>query len=690
MLLAPALTPAQIIRTVAGGRSTESGAAITTGFQPYGLAVDAGGNLFVSDLGHRVFKVTPAGTITLVAGNGKPGFSGDNGPATSASLQYPAGLAVDANGNLYIADSYNSRIRKVASDGTITTVAGDGTTALSGDGGAATQAKLYRPSGVAIDANGNILIADTQNNRIRSVSVTGVITTVAGGGVALGDGGLALNALIANPTGVATAANGNFYITDAGNSRLRKVNAAGQISSIAGNGTPGFSGDGGLATDAKIADPSAVTVDAAGNVYFADRVNLRIRRVAANGIINTFAGNGSAAFSGDGGAAGSAGIAVPLGVTRDANGNIFIADTGNSRIRKVSTDGLIGTFAGNGIGDGGLATRALLEGAGDVAIDKMGNLYVAEYYGQRVRKVTPDGNIFTVAGNGEYGFSGDGGPASSAKLNYPTAVALDAIGNLYIADYANNRIRKVTPGGIISTFAGDGTGHCGSCGGGSGPPNGDGGLAINANFYRPENIAVDTIGNLYIVDIYNGRVRKVNVDGVISTYVGGGTGNADGVLATSIYLYHPSGIATDANGNVFVAQSSSSVIRKVAANGIITTIAGNGIYGFSGDGGPAINASINYPRKLTVDVASNLYFSSTYSERIRKVASSGIISTVAGNGVSGFSGDGGPAISANLSAPIGVAVDSGGALLFTDGGARIRKVSNERFPIIPLMLWLLD
>ena len=328
---------------------------------------------------------------------------------------------------------------------------------------------------------------------------------------------------------------------------------------------------------------------------------------------------------------------------------------------------IITTVAG-----GGQAFRA-----DGIAVDVQGNTYVADYLGQRVRKVTRAGQISDVAGNGTQGFSGDGGTATEAQLAYPTAVAVDSNGNLFIVDTTNNRIRRVTSGGIISTVAGDGTGTCGTCPNAPfpPPPNGDGGLAINAKIYAPDGIAVDANGNLFIVEGYNSRIRKVTPGGVISTYVGGGSGFGDGGLATSIFLYHPAGVAADAHGNLFVGQSSDSVIRKVAPDGIITTVAGNGVYGFSGDGGPATSASINYPRVLAVDATGNLYFASTYSERIRKVTPAGIITTVAGNGISGYSGDDGPATEASLDSPRGVAVDVAGNVLISDGGTRLRKVT---------------
>ena len=333
-----------------------------------------------------------AQTITTVAGDGTYGYSGDGGPATSASVYCPAGVAVDASGNVFVADPTNSVIRKVSTNGVITTVAGNGLYGFSGDGGPATAARLFRPSGVTVDAFGNVFIADTFNNRIRKVSRGGIIATVAGNGTGTfsGDGGMATSASLLRPKGVAIDAGGNVFIADTGNGRIRRVSNAGIITTIAGGGTA-MVGDGGLATAASLASGTAVAVDGVGNVYIADQ--FRIRMVSPNGIIATVAGNGTEGNSGDGGPAAQSSLYGPSGVTVDASGDVFIADTNNNRIRKVS--------GANGV-------------------------------------------ITTVAGNGVYGFSGDSGPATSASLSHPSGVAVDAAGDLFIADTNNTRVRKVS------------------------------------------------------------------------------------------------------------------------------------------------------------------------------------------------------------------------------------------------------
>ena len=648
-----------IINTVAGGAPFIFPANITAALnaplgEVTGVAVDSQGNIYVADINNnRIYLVSPNGSIRTVAGNGAHGFSGDGGPATSAALNNPSGVAVDSTGNLFIADSRNNRIRKVSPSGIITTVAGDGTTAFSGDGGPATSASLS-PSGVAVDSSGNLFIADSRNNRIRKVSPSGIITTVAGDGTTAfsGDGGPATSAsLYLNVGGVAVDGSGNLFIADCVHNRIRKVSSDGIITTVAGGGASGL-GDGGPATSVALSFPSGVAADAAGNFFIADTINNRIRKVSPSGTITTVAGNGTQGFSGDGGSATSAALQIhevavnPTGIAVDGSGNLFIGDTDNERIRKVATNGIITTVAGNGAygfsGDGGPATSASLQvsafsnGGGAVAVDGSGNIFIADTFNQRIRKVSPSGIITTVAGNGAYGFSGDGGPATSASLSRSSDVAVDGSGNLFIADFQNGRIRKVSPSGIITTIAG---------GGNSGL--GDGGPATSASL-SPGGIAVDTSGNLFIADSRNYRIRKVSLSGTITTVAGNGTSafDGDGGPAISSSLSNPGSVGVDGSGNLFIVDNQR--IRKVSTSGIIATVAGNGSNGFSGDGGPATSASLNFPSSVAVDGSGNLFIADFQNGRIRKVSPSGIITTAAGGGNSGL-GDGGPATLASSS-----------------------------------------
>src|SRR5271157_3160449 len=629
-----------------------------------GVCADSQGNVYAADSGNNiVVRISPGGVLTVMAGNGAAGYSGDGGPATSTSLNGPMGVAVDSAGNLYIADTGNNRIRKV-SGGTITTVAGNGKQAFSGDGGPAASASLWTPSGVAVDSAGNLYIADTLNDRIRKVS-GGTITTVAGSGIwgFSGDGGPATSASLYGPWGVAADSAGNLYIADWQNNRIRKV-TGGTITTVAGNGVFASSGDGGSATGASLGNPQGVAVDSAGNLYIADTCGERIRRVSG-GTITTIAGNGGVGVSGDGGPAISASLNYPSGVALDSAGNLYIADTANYRIRKVS-GGTIATVGGNGVfsysGDGGPATSGSLNSPMGVALDSAGNLYIADSANNRVRKVS-GGTITTVAGSGTLGFAGDGGPATSASLWGPSAVAVDSAGNLYIADYGNNRIRKVTAG-TITTVAGNGYGGY----------SGDGGPATSALLYGPEGLALDSAGNLYIADTYNNRIRRVS-GGTITTVAGNGNqgSSGDGGPATSASLTLPSGVAVDSAANLYIADAGNGRVRKVSW-GTITTVAGNGALAFSGDGGPATSASLYTPEGVALDSAGNLYIADLGHNRIRRV-SGGTITTAAGNGNQSFSGDGGPATSASLNRPWGLALDSAGDLYIADYGSnRIREV----------------
>jgi sugar lactone lactonase YvrE len=364
----PGLRTAPLVLT--DGAGTKS----SVGLQGTGLAPQA--------------ALTP-GIITTIAGNGTQGFSGDGGPATEAELYNPGYTALDPVGNLYITDGNNLRVRKVDLNGIITTVAGNGVAGFSGDGGPATSAKLNFPAGVALDAAGNLYIADGGNNRIRKVDLNGIITTFAGGGIgAGGDGGPATQAQLGFPSGIAVDAAGNLYIADTDFSRVRKVDLNGIITTVAGTGEHGYSGDGGPATQAELGFPSDIAVDAAGNLYIADPDNSRVRKVDSRGIISTFAGNGHRGFSGDGGPATKAQL-EPVGVAVDAAGNVYIADIGNFRIRRIDKTGTIRTIAGTGAqygGDGGPATKAGINPIG-VAIDSAGTIFLTEGFSERVRKV---------------------------------------------------------------------------------------------------------------------------------------------------------------------------------------------------------------------------------------------------------------------------------------------------------------
>jgi sugar lactone lactonase YvrE len=566
---------------------------------------------------------------------------------------------------LYIADTLNNRVRKVTAAGIISTVAGNGVAGLSGNGGQAAAAQLNGPLGVAVDNAGNIYIADTMNNLVRKVAPGGIITTLAGGGsLGVGDGGPATSAQLNGPAGVAVDSSGNLYIADSGNNRVRMVAPGGGITTVAGAGSASLWGDGGPATGSQLNTPGGVSVDSSGNLYIADTGNQRVRMVS-NGIINTVAGSGpiTPAYQGDGGQATAAQLANPMGVAVDRAGNIYIADSGNYAIREVS-GGLINTVAGNNAcclfqGDYGPAVKAVLSVPQGVALAGDGSVYISESGVGRVRKVLA-GIITTKAGTGVLGYSNDGASALIAQLSNVAGLAVDSAGNLYIADYGNSRVRMVTLGGTISTVAGNGfPGY-----------SGDNGLATNAQLSGPSGLAMDSAGNLYIADAGGNRVRVVSSTGFISTLAGSGQAgySGDGGSAAAAQLNAPAGVAVDAAGNVYIADTYNNRVRKVAPGGIITTVAGIGVQGSSGDGGLATSASLNLPSGVVVDGSDNLFISDTGNNRVRRVSPTGIIATVAGTGVSGYSGDGGLGGSAQLNVPFGLASDAAGRVYVADSG----------------------
>jgi sugar lactone lactonase YvrE len=621
------------------------------------------------------------GVITTFAG----GQLFDGLLATYTILNTPNSVAMDSAGNLFIADMNNNVIRKVSTNGMSQIIAGTGAIAgigadtSLGDGGLATNACLNQPTAVVLDTNGNLYIADSGNNRVRKLQTNGIITTIAGNGQTylngnlnqVGDGGPATNAALALPAGLALDKSGNLFIADNWHQTIRKMDTNGNINTVAGKtGFNGYTGDNIPATTAELTFPSGVAVDATGNLFIADTGNNRIRKVNTSGTITTFAGTGTAGYSGDGSSATTAKVNSPAGVSVDANGNVFVADTGNQSIRKI-TNNIIFTVAGNGVaglsGNGGFATNANLSSPNAVISDKSGNLFIADSANNVIRAVATNGLITSMAGRS----LNDGDLAVNATLNVPWGVVQDNAGNTFVSETGNHRIRKIDTNGVITTFAGNGIPAFG----------GDGGQATNASLKYPMGLALDSSGDLFIADEGNYRVRMVNTNGTITTVAGNGTGynHGDGAAATNAGFY-PFGLAMDLTGNLYIADMPHDRIRKVDTNGIITTVAGNNTFSYSGDGSLATNTGIGDSAGVAIDGLGNLYFASSSFYRICKVDTNGFITTVAGNGTRGDSGDGGLATNAQFEYPYCVSVDTRGDLFISDSiSARVREVTASGF-----------
>jgi sugar lactone lactonase YvrE len=677
------------ITTFAGPALPRGGApAITQSIdKPLSVIPDsAGGFYFSSYAQNRVYRVTSNGLISLVAGSSY-GFAGDGGPAREARFSSVAGIALDTSGNLYISDYANHRVRKVTPAGVVETVAGTGSPGYSGDGGQATAAQLRYPNGIVIDPAGNLYIADEFNHRVRKVNRNGEISTVAGTGTvgSSGDNGPATAADLNQPVALALDTSQNLFIAEYEGHRIRRV-AGSTITTVAGNGSEGFSGDGGLAVAARLSHPFGIAIDVDKNLYIADRLNQRIRKVAPPlGIITTMVGNGTAGYNGDGTALTGLRLNWPSGLAVDSANNIFIADMYNHRIRKIALSFLT-TVAGNGTmgfgGDSGPATAAFLSSPTGIAFDNGGNLFFVDTGNNRVRRITPGGVISTVAGSGTQGPRGDGLPATLAELNIPLSVAVDRAGGIYIADTQNNRIRKVLTNGFITTVAGTGTAGY----------SGDGGNALAAQLNMPTAVDVDKDGNVYIADSSNHCIRKIDTGGIISTIAGTGVrGYSGDGPATSVLLNVPMGVELDPGGGLYIADRDNGLIRKWTPSGTIVTVAGRvdpTLSGAHGDGYPATQSGVHIdsPVDVAVDSYGNLFIAEFYTHRIRVVGNDGVIRTGVGIGVpyvvdAGFSGDDGAPDAAQLSYPRGVAISGSGDLYITDdGNHRIRKVTNAAPP----------
>ena len=653
-----------------------------------GIAVAPNGDIYIARHGHNLIsRIDQKGMLADVVGTGASGHSGDGGPALKAQLRVPAGLTFDADGNLYIADRDNHRVRKVDKKGIITTVAGNGTAGFSGDGGPATQASLNLPSGVVVDKKGNLYIADRSNDRVRMVNTKGIIQTIAGNGHEgyHGDNMPALKATLDKPFGLALDKDNNLYIADRGNNRIRKVDRSGMISTVAGDGGYYFIGDNGPAYRASIAGPTDVAVDGKGNIYIADRNNNRIRVVNKLGMIRTLMGTGQQDYNGDSELARETNLHLPFGVALDKNGDLLVIDRSHYRIRKLILKGnRVTTVAGNGLklfgGDGGPAPGANIEFPHGIDVDSKDNVIFADKAHYRIRKITPQGIISTIVGNGIRGNIGDGGPALKASV-FPTRMRLNHKDEIFFISPSGfiSLVRKVNTQGIINEYitTSDADYQEAVLTSGSGASS-KSEITVISQF---SDLALDKKGNLYLADRINHQIRKFSPQGKITTIAGTGEFNyfGDGGPATQAAFRDPAAITLDEAGNLYVADAANNMIRKIDTQGIISTIAGTGKHQDSGDGGPALKASLRSIASLVFSPAGELHIVETNTHHIRKIKKDGTIVTVAGRpGIQGNFGDGGPATKAMLKQPADIAFDSKGNMYITDmGNNSIRKVDTK-------------
>ena len=739
------------------------------------MAVDASGNVYFAEQNnHIIRKINTSGYLSTVAGDRSPSFSGDGGAATAAAISYPSAIFFDASGNLIISDNGNGRIRKVNTSGIISTLAGNGGAGFSGDGGAATAAAYNNIAGAAYDASGNLLIADQNNYRIRMVNTSGIISTIAGTGAGgyTGDGGAATACTFYRPSGLAVYS-GNIYVTDMGNSAIRligtvtvshapsftagvsqtlnvcngsttAINSQMAITDIDVSQTETWSvvsspGHGSLTGFPRTATSTGGVVTPAGLSYVSTagyagsdsfRINISdgtnnastliLVTVSPAPVAGTIAGPTHVCptiwttYSTTGASGGTwstsnvslayADASHPAGIFSTGAGVVTISYTvANACGTSVATwpDTIIAlppmstitgspviapgssvTFTSSisgGAWSSSAASVATVTAGGVVRGNAAGTAAIfyaltntcgttTAEYDITVGTVSSGTNIYNFAGSGAAGFSGDGGNATSATLSAPSGIFITSAGVLYFCDQANNRIRKISSGGIVTTVAGNGTAGA----------TGDGGQATAATLNNPMGVTVDAAGNVYIADYNNARIRKVNTSGIMSTLAGTGTPgySADGTAATGATIAMPTGVAADASGNVYFAEQNNHIIRKISATGTLSTIAGDRSPSFSGDGGAATAAAIAYPSAIFFDGSGNLIISDNGNGRIRKVSTTGIISTLAGNGGAGFSGDGGAATAASFNNIAGAAYDGVGNLLIADqNNFRIRMVT---------------
>ncbi|MDK2124071.1 NHL repeat-containing protein [Parachitinimonas caeni] len=628
---------------------------------PRGVAIDATGNVYVADANnHTIRKVTPTGEVTTFAGTaGSQGKVDATGSA--ARFTEPWGVATDSSGNVYVADTGNNAIRKITPTGVVTTLAGGG--AGGSSDGTGTAARFSEPRGLAVDSAGTVYVADYNNHLIRTVTSAGVVTTLAGAAGSQGStDATGTAARFKGPFSITVDSSGLVYVADTGNRTIRKITAAGVVTTLAGQSSGSGAATDGTGTAARFSDPRGISADSGGNLYVADAGGQTIRKVTSAGVVTTVVGTSGSAGSSDGASA-VATFNAPSSVVADSAGNLYVADTVNNTIRKVS-GGSVTTLAGlagrSSSVDGNRAS-ARFEDPYAVTADSTGNVYVADATDHSIRKISTSGEVTTLAGKAG-SFGSTDGTGSAARFKSPLGIAVDGSGNVFVADTGNSTIRKITSAGVVSTFAGQ-AGQVGNLDG----------VGTAARFGEINGIAIDGSGNLYVVESGN-TVRKITSAGVVSTLAGssGKQGLTDGT-GTAARFSVPFDVVADGAGNVYVCDHGNHAIRKITPAGVVTTLAGNGSAGNSDGTGTA--ATFRYPSGIGVDGSGNVYVADTDNQVIRQITPAGVVSTIgsttSGGGIGSTDGIGSTARFYN---PKDVYADSSGTLYVADrGNHTIRK-----------------
>ncbi|MBZ5603050.1 MAG: hypothetical protein LAO79_12150 [Acidobacteriia bacterium] len=618
-----------------GGPATAAAMAATDAPEQYvplivaqvslgGIAVDAQGNVFFAD-GHRVREITTDGTIHTVAGGGT-NTSGNTMPATNAQLGIISGMVLDSAGNLYFSEA--NRIRRMTSGGTLSTYAGTGIAGHSGDGGQATAAQLWTPLGLAMDAQGNLYVADGYvgftSPVIRRITPAGIISTIAGGGSKAPANGLApLSVNLPQIGGLAVDSSGNLYLYGPNSGLLMKISGtAGNpfstttilSSPVIAPFTPNVPAINAYIAGQRIYDNSGIAVDRAGNLYVADSAAGYLARINPQGILSVVAGNGNYGFSGDGGPAAGARIHGPSSMTQTPDGTVYFVDSLNNRVRGISPAGIINTV----LSASNYPAIGTAESIRSVVSDPDGNLYVLLVH--RLIQLAPDGTITVLLNQaGTPGDTGDGGPALLAKIQDGAALARDAAGNLYIVDSVAGRIREITLDRKIRTIAGNGTKAFSA----------DGAVAANASLSTPSSILIDGLGGIYFYEFPNpgtagnGLIRYITPAGILKTIAGnskgGYTGDGGPATQAGIRLVQRSGMLLDKSGNLFFTDGFNNVVRVISPDGIVNTYAGNGVSANAGDGGAPTDASFIIPQALLMDARGDMLIADAAANRIRAV-----------------------------------------------------------------------